>query len=103
MSKLLRETHLGVRRHLERAELDEPETAGGAVGRVEFVDADFRAVRAAGNVDQQVAEDAIDEPRRYARGRARRHLGEGEFEFVQRIEARFVDARRLTRRADEEP
>ena len=51
------------------AELDQPEPAGRAVGRVELVDADFGAMRAAGDVDEQIAEDPVDQPRR-DRGRS---------------------------------
>ncbi len=61
---LLRKAHLRVRRHLERAEFDETEPPCWPVRRIQLVDADFRAMRVAGHVDQQVAEDPIDEPRR---------------------------------------
>ena len=100
--QLLREAHLGVRRHLERAKFHQTQASGGTVGRVEFVDADLRAVRAAGDVDEQVAEDAVDEPGGNARRAARRHLGERDLELVERIEPRFVDARCLARRPDEQ-
>ena len=67
--QLLREAHARVRRHLEGAQLEQAEAAGGAVGRVQLVDAELGAVRVAGDVDQQVAEQAVDQPgrRRLAR------------------------------------
>ena len=101
--QLLRERHARVGRHLEAAELDEAEAAGGAVGGVELVDADLGAVGVAGDVDEEVAQQAVDEPRR--RGVAlpgRRDLGEGDLELVERVVAGLVDARRLAGRADEE-
>ena len=97
---LLHEAHARMRRHLERAELDEAEPARRPVRRVELVDADLGAVRVAGDVDQQVAEQAVDEPRRRRLLRLIRLL-ERELELVQRVVPRFVDARRLARRADE--
>ena len=97
--QLLREAHARVRRHLERAELDEAEPAGRAVGRIELVDADLGAMRVARHVDQQVAEQPIDEP--WRRLRRLRDLRERELELVERIVASFVDPRRLARRADE--
>ena len=62
--ELLREAHALVRRHLEGAHLEQPEAAGVAVGREHLVDAELGAMRVAGGVDQQVAEQAVDEPRR---------------------------------------
>ena len=56
-----------MRRHLERAELDEAEAARRPVGRIQLVDADLGAVRVAGHVDQEIAEQPIDEPRRHGR------------------------------------
>ena len=61
--KLLRQAHARVRRHLERAEFDEAEPAGRPVGREQLVDADFGAMGVAGDVDQEIAEQPIDEPR----------------------------------------
>jgi len=89
----LREAHLGVRWHFEGAQLDETEAAGAAVGRVKFVDAELGAVRVAGHVDEQIAKEAIDQPRRH--GALLGDLLEGQFQLVERIVARFVDARRL--------
>ena len=62
--QLLGEAHARVRRHLEAAELDEAETAGRAVGRIELVDADFRAMGVAGHVGQDVAHQPVEQPRR---------------------------------------
>ena len=65
--ELLRQAHARVRRHLERAQLEQPLPPAGAVGAEELVDAQLGAVGVAGDVDQQVAEDAIDQPRRRRR------------------------------------
>ena len=42
--------------------LDQAEPAGRAVRRIELVDADFGAMGIAGDVDQDVPEQAIDQP-----------------------------------------
>ena len=62
--ELLRQAHLRVRRHLERAQLDESLPAAARFRRVELVDAELGAVRVAGQIDQQMPEHAIDQPRR---------------------------------------
>ena len=64
--QLLRQAHARVRRHLEGAQLHQPQPAAAAVGGVELVDAELGAVRVAGDVDQQIAEDAVHQPRRRA-------------------------------------
>ena len=61
--QLLRERHARIGRHLERAELDQTEPAGRTVGREQLVDADLGAMGVAGDVDQQIAEQPIDQPR----------------------------------------
>jgi hypothetical protein len=55
-----------VRRHFEGPHLEQAEAAGGPVGRVQLVDAELRAVRVAGRIDQQVAQGAVDDPGRDA-------------------------------------
>ena len=101
--QLLGKAHLGIRRHLEAAELDEAQPPGWPVGREELVDAELGAVRVAGHVDEQVAEQAIDHPRRGRRGAAgRRHLRQRHLQLVEPVMARLVDPRRLARRADEQ-
>ena len=51
---------------------------------------------------EQVAEDAVDEPGRIAAVGPVGHLAEGDLQFVERVVARLVDARRLAGRADEQ-
>ncbi len=95
---LLREAHAGVRRHLEAAKLDEAEATRRSVGREQLVDADLGTVRIAGHVDEQVAEQPVDEPG--GRGLAvarRRDLRQRDLQFVERVVARLVDAGRLAR------
>ena len=60
--QLLGERHARVRRHFERPEFNQPEPASRAIRRIEFVDADFGAVGIAGDVDEDVAEQPIDQP-----------------------------------------
>jgi hypothetical protein len=104
--QLLREAHLGLGRHFEPAKLDEAETAGRAIGREELVDADFGAVRVARHIDQQVAEQPIDQPRLRLFGRpvGERigHLRQCDFQLVQPVVPCLVDPRRLAGRADEQ-
>ncbi len=60
-------------------------------------------MRVAGDVDQDIAEQPVDQPRRHPiRAARRRHFAGGDFKFVEQILARFVDARRLAGRADEQ-
>ena len=63
--ELLREAHALVRRHFEGAHLEQAEPAGVAVGREHLVDAELGAMRVAGGVDEQVAEQAVDDPGRH--------------------------------------
>ena len=100
---MLGEAHARVRRHLEAAELDEAEPAGRAVGRIELVDADFRAMGVAGHVGQQVAHQPVEQPRpRRVALSGPRDLGERDLQLVKTVVARFVDARRLAGRTDEQ-
>ena len=98
--EVLREAHPRMRRHFKRAHFEQAEAARSRVGRVELVDAELGAVRAAGRVDQQVSEDAVHQPRRSAA--MVRNLLKRDFHFVDLIVARFVDARRLARGSDKD-
>ena len=97
---MLRERHARVRRHLERTEFDQPESAGRAIGRIELVDADFGAVSIAGDVDQDVPEQAIHQPQRCLDSR-RRHMGQRDLKFIEAVVPRLVDPRRLAGGTDE--
>ena len=57
-------------------------------------------MRVARQVDQQIAEEAIDDPRRRAALRA--ICAEGRFQFVEALVAGLVDPRGLARRPDEQ-
>jgi hypothetical protein len=98
--ELLGQGHARMGRHFEGAQLKQAEAPGGAVRRVELVDAELGAVGVAGDVDQQVAQQAVDQPRRHALADLR-ELAEGGFDFVHRIVTCFIDARCLAGRADE--
>ncbi len=88
-----------MRRHFERAQFHQSTATRRTVGRIELVDAELGAVRVAGHVRQQVTEHAIDQPGRRILAF---ELREGDREFVDVVVTRFVDARRLTRRSDEQ-
>ncbi len=98
---LLHEAHARMRRHLKGPHFEQAQAAGRGVGRVQLVDAEFRAVRVAGDVDQQITEQPIDEPRRYVDA-CRGKLPERDLELVERVVARLIDARRLRRRTQEQ-
>ncbi len=57
-------SHLPVRRHLERSQLEQAESAGGGVGGVELVDAELGPVGVAGEVGEQMTQRPIGDPRR---------------------------------------
>ncbi len=91
--EMLRQAHPRVRWHFKGAHFEQSEAARSRVGRIELVDAELGAVRAAGGVDEQVSEDAVDQPRRSAA--MIRNLLKRDFHLVDLIVAGFVDARRL--------
>ncbi len=100
--QLLGQAHARMGRHFKGTQFQQAQTAGGAVGGVEFVDTELGAVGIARDVDQQVAQQAVDLPRRaFLIGFG--HLREGDLQLVQRIVARFVHPRRLGRGADKQP
>jgi len=101
--KLLGEAHAGVGRHLEAAELDQTEPASGTVGRIELVDAYLGAVGVAAGIDQQIAQQAIDDPGRCGLGGVwRADPVQRDLQFIEGIMARLVDARRLAGGADKQ-
>ena len=101
--QLLCQAHARVRRHFERAELHQTQPSGWTVGRKQFVDAELGAVSIAGDVDEKIAKQAIDQPRsrRLAFAR-RRHHRQRDLELVELVVPRLVDARGLAGRADEQ-
>src|SRR5215467_1133838 len=101
--QLLRQAHARVRRHFERAELYEAQPPGWTVGREQFVDTELGAVGIAGDVDEKIAKQAIDQPRpRWLALARRRHHGQRNLEFVELVVPRLVDARGLASRPDEQ-
>ena len=98
--ELLREAHPRIGRHLQRTEFDQAEPAGGAVRRIELVDADLGAMGIAGDVDQDVPEQPVDQPQRRLHA-GWRHLRQRDLQFIQTVMPCLVDARRLAGRADE--
>ncbi|MNE46026.1 hypothetical protein D3C80_1403460 [compost metagenome] len=80
--QLLGQTHARVRRHFKGAQFQQAQASGRAIRRIEFIDAEFGAVGVAGHVDQQVAQQTVNQPR-YTRLARCRHLREGDFQLVQ--------------------
>ena len=101
----LHEGELGMRRHLEAAQLEQSEPATAPVRAVQLVDAELGAVRVAGEVGQQVPERPVDDPREQAPalgpGGEPAHLFERDLHLVHGLGPALVEARRLARRADE--
>ena len=60
--EVLREAHARVRRHFEGAHFDEPKAAAATLGRKKFVYAELGAVGVAAGVNEEVAEDAVNDP-----------------------------------------
>ena len=100
--QLLGEAHARVRRHLEGAEFEQAQAPCGAIGRIELVDADLGAMGVAAHIHQQIAEETVHQPGGNGALARHGHLGHGDLKLVERVVARLVHARRLTRRADEE-
>ena len=97
--EVLSEAHLGVRGHFEGAHFQEAEATGGGFGGKEFVDAEFGTMGISGGVDQEIPEDAVDEP-----GGDIAFFGnliERDFEFVDLIVSGLIDAGGLAGGADE--
>src|SRR6516162_3729439 len=84
--KLLRQAHARVRGHFERAELHQTQPSGWTIGREQLVDAELGAVGIAGDVDEKITKQAIDQPRsrRLALAR-RRHHGKRDLELVELV------------------
>ncbi len=94
--ELLNQTHARVRRHFKSPQLDQPQPGRSGVGRIKFVDANLRAMSVAGEIDQEVAKDAVDRPGTYEFGGAGiGDLIEGDLKLIKRVGARFIDARML--------
>ena len=87
-----------MRRHLEGAQLEYAQSSCGTVRRIEFIDTKLGTMGVAGNIGQQMAQQAINQPRRWRF--AFRHLLKGDFQFIKFFIPAFIDARRLTGRAD---
>ena len=101
--QLLCQAHARVRRHFERAEFDQAEASGRTVGREQLVDANFGAVGVAGDVDEKVAKQTVDQPRaRWGALARRRHHRECDFELIELVIACLVDTRSLAGRTDEQ-
>ncbi|MNL45422.1 hypothetical protein D3C87_1680680 [compost metagenome] len=99
--QLLRQAHARMGWHFKCAQFQQPKASRCAVRRVEFVDTKLGTVSVASDIDQQVAQQPVDQPRRALFTRLR-HLRESYFQLIQGIVACFVDARCLGRWADEQ-
>src|SRR6516162_937581 len=100
---MLSQAHVRVGRHFEGAHLDQAKPATGAIGGVKFVEAELSAMSVAGGIYEEIAEEPINQPGWCVPEQTRLllQLFESHFEFVNRIVARFINARRLGGWADE--
>src|SRR6516164_7999031 len=99
--QLLRQTHQSVRGHFKPAQLDQTQTSVRRIGGIKLIDTKLRAMRITCDVDEDVPESAVNEPRWAVTFHRLRYLAEGDFEFVQIIGPGLIDARRLAGRSDE--
>jgi hypothetical protein len=101
---MLSKTHLRVWRHFKRAHLDKPESPGAALRREEFINRELGAMRIAAGINEQIAEQPVRQPRRGVAKAADVAIEflESDFEFVERVVARLVNAWRLRSWTDEQ-
>gem|GEM_PF-4927315 len=90
----LDQCHLRIRRHLEGSKRHGAQSATIAVGAKEFVDAKLGTVSVAGEVDEYMPEQAVDQPRRHV-VTLPAEFDEGDFEAVDRVDATLINARSL--------
>ena len=100
--ELLGQAHPRVGGHLERPQLDQPLPPRRGLGREQLVDAELRAVGVPGDVDQQVPEHAVHQPRR-ALGAGAVDLLERDLQLGEAVRPRLVHPRGLARGPDEQP
>ncbi len=101
--QLLGQRHARIGRHLEGAEFDQAESTGRTVRREQLVDADLGAMGIAGDIDEEVAEQPVDEPRRRRVVLVLRwHRRQRDLQLIELVVARFIDARRLAGGPDEQ-
>jgi len=98
--QLLRQAHVGMRRHLAGAHLQQALATAGGIRRVQLVDRELGPVGVAGEVGQQMPHDPVGHPRRL--GRAGFHQVQGRLQFVGVLGAGLVGAGRLRGGADEQ-
>ncbi len=84
-------------RHFEGSQFKQAELKALALRREELVDAELGAMRVAADVGEEIAKEAIDDPRLAIAGRK---ILKRELEFIKRVHARFIHARILARGAD---
>ena len=98
---LLGKAHSRVWRHLERSKLDEAQTPCRSIWREHFVDADLGPVRVACDVDEQISENAIDQPGGDRACAWHGDLRQCDLHLVERFVTGLSDPGRLARRSDE--
>ena len=91
-----------MRRHFKGAKFQEPQPPRRGVGRIQLVDGELRPVGVAGQIREQMTQQAVGEPRR--RGAVlsmlAQELLESDLELVEPVIACLVDSRRLAGRTD---
>src|SRR5262249_10516339 len=91
-----------VRGHLEGAQLNQALPAVGSGWVEQLVDADFGAMRVAGQIHQEMAKQQIRHPRGSLVSRFRKRTAERQLQLCERLVGGLVDARSLGGGADEQ-
>ena len=91
----LQQVHPEVRSHLERSQLQQPQPQTLPLRRKHLIDAELRPMRISRDIHQQITKQSVDDMRRTL---APIQLAERDLQLVQRIHARFIHPRILTRR-----
>src|SRR5271156_4037507 len=93
----LYESHSDMWSHFEGAQFEKAKTQSETHRRIELINAKFGAMRVSGDIDKQVAEQSIHDPRRAVVGW---QVTECDLQLIQGIHTRLVYARILARRTD---
>ena len=90
----LDERHLRMWRHLEGPQLEDPQAATFGVGAEEFVDAELGSVCVAGEIDEQMSKQSVDDPW-WSFVAESVEFGECDLQFVERVSSALVDTAEL--------
>src|ERR1051325_9321626 len=98
--QLLGQAHAGMRWHFKSPQFDQAKPSAAAVGGVKFINTEFGAMGVARHIDEQMAEEAIDQPGRDLA--FFRNLPKSRLDLVKRFVPIFIAPWVLARGADEQ-